>query len=204
MAESTEIQIIKKIKKARRGTLFFNESFLAIGHTDAIRKALERLVKSGEIQRVAVGIYVRPEIDPVIGKVSPGIDAIVTAIAKRDKARIVPTGVHALNRLGLSTQVPMNVVYLTDGAPRKIQIAGRRVTLKKTTPKNVAAVGEISRLIIQALREIGKDKITEQEIEYLQQLLRKEKPTRLVHDFHLAPAWIREIMRPVLKETKNE
>ena len=204
MAESTEIQIIKKIKKARRGTLFFNESFLAIGHTDAIRKALERLVKSGEIQRVAVGIYVRPEIDPVIGKVSPGINAIVTAIAKRDKARIVPTGVHALNRLGLSTQVPMNVVYLTDGAPRKIQIAGRRVTLKKTAPKNVAAVGEISSLVIQALREIGKDKITQQEIEHLQQLLRKEKPTRLKHDFHLAPAWIREIMRPVLKETKNE
>jgi len=204
MTESTEIQIIKKIKKARRGTLFFNESFLTIGQADAIRKALERLVKSGEIQRVAFGIYVRPEIDPVIGKVSPGIDAIVTAIAKRDKARIVPTGIYALNRLGLSTQVPMNVVYLTDGAPRKIQIAGRRVVLKKTTPKNVAAVGEISRLVIQALRELGKDKVTQQEIEHLQQLLRKEKPTRLEHDFHLAPAWIREIIRPVLKETKNE
>ena len=203
MSENTEIQI-KKIKKARRGTLFFNESFLAIGQANTIRKALERLVKSGEIQRVAVGIYVRPEIDPVIGKVSPGIDAIVMAIAKRDKARIVPTGIYALNRLGLSTQVPMNVVYLTDGAPRKIQIAGRWVTLKKTTPKNVAAVGEISRLVIQALREIGKDKITEQEIEYLQQLLRKEKPTRLEHDFDLAPTWIREIMRPILKETKNE
>ena len=204
MSENTEIQIIKKIKKARRGTLFFNESFLTIGQTDAIRKALERLVKSGEIQRVAVGIYVRPEIDPVIGEVNPGIDAIVTAIAKRDKARIVPTGIYAMNRLGLSTQVPMNVVYLTDGAPRKIKIGGRLVTFKKTTPKNVSAVGEISRLAIQALREIGKDKITEQEIEHLQQLLRKEKPTRLEHDFHLAPAWIREIMRPVLKESKNE
>jgi len=204
MSDNTELQIIKKIKKARRGTLFFNESFLTIGQTDAIRKALERLVKSGEIQRVAVGIYVRPEIDPVIGKVSPGIDAIVMAIAKRDKARIVPTGIYALNRLGLSTQVPMNVVYLTDGSPRKIQIAGRRVTLKKTTPKNVAAIGEISRLVIQALREIGKDKITKQEIEHLQQLLLKEKPVRLEHDFHLAPAWIREIMRPVLKETKND
>jgi len=204
MSENTEIQIIKKIKKARRGTLFFNESFLTIGQADAIRKALERLVKSGEIQRVAAGIYVRPEIDPVIGKVSPGIDAIVMAIAKRDKARIVPTGIYALNRLGLSTQVPMNVVYLTDGAPRKIQIAGRQVTLKKTTPKNVAAIGEISRLVIQALREIGKDNITEQKIEHLQQLLLKEKPVRLEHDFHLAPAWIREIMRPVLKKTKNE
>ena len=187
MTESTEIQILKKIKKDKSGSLFFNDSFLSFGNADTIRKALERLVKSDEIQRVAAGIYVRPEIDPVIGKITPGIDAVVKAIAKRDKARIVPTGVYALNRLGLSTQVPMNVVYLTDGAPRKIQIAGRKVTLKKTTPKNVAAVGEISRLVIQALREIGKEKTTQHEIEQIQQLLRKEKPTRLEHDFYLAP-----------------
>lgn len=203
MIESIEIQILRKIKKARRGTLFFNESFLVIGHADAIRKALERLVKAGELQRVAAGIYVRPEVDPVIGKITPGIDAIVKAIAKRDKARIVPTGVFAINQLGLSTQIPMNVVYLTDGAPRKIQIAGRKVTLKKTTPKNVAAVGEISRLAIQALRAIGKDKVTMDQITHIQQLLRKEKPTRLDHDFQFASAWIREIMRPVLKEMKN-
>jgi hypothetical protein len=204
MIDSIEIKILKKIKKARKGALFFNESFLSIANSDAIRKALERLVKEDEIQRVAAGIYVRPEIDPVIGKVTPGIDAIVKAIAKRDKARIVPTGINALNKLGLSTQVPMNVVYLTDGAPRKIKIAGRKVTLKKTTPKNVAAIGEISRLVIQALRTIGVQKVTDEEIKKIQQLLRNEKPTRLEHDFYLAPNWIREIMKPILKEFKHE
>lgn len=200
MSESTEIQALKKIGKARRGSLFFTENFLRLGNAKAVAKALERLTKHGELVRVATGIYVRPEIDPVIGPVTPGIEAIAKAIAKRDKARIVPTGVYALNRLGLSTQVPLNVVYLTDGAARKIKIDKRAIAFKKTTPKNVAAIGEISRLAIQALRTIRKDKVTTEEIEKIQQLLKKEKPTHLQHDYRLAPEWIRSIIQPILKQ----
>lgn len=202
MAESIEIQILDKIKKAKRGSLYFTESFLSFGNAKAVSKALERLTKEGELQRVAPGIYVRPEIDKVIGPVTPGIEAIATAIAKRDKARIIPTGVYALNRLGLSTQVPLNVVYLTDGAARKVKIGKRTITFKKTTPKNVAAIGEISRMAIQALRTIGKEKVTLDEIEKIQQLLKKEKPTHLQHDIRLAPEWIRRIMQPILNENK--
>lgn len=204
MAESTEIQIVKKIKKAKRGTLFFIDNFAAIASAKTINKALERLVFSGELTRVANGIYVRPTIDPVIGIVYPSIETIAKAIAKRDRARIVPTGTYALNLLGLSTQVPMNIVFLTDGVPRKINISGRKIVFKKTAPKNVAAIGEISKLAIQALRTIGKTKITPEEITKIQDLLRKEKPPRLKHDLFLAPAWIQEIIRPVLKEAKNE
>jgi hypothetical protein len=202
MAESTENQILDKVKKAKRGSLYFTESFLSVGNAKAVSKALERLTKEGELQRVAHGIYVRPEIDPVVGPVTPGIEAIAAAIAKRDKARIIPTGVYALNRLGLSTQVPLNVVYLTDGAARKVKIGKRTIAFKKATPKNVAAIGEISRMAIQALRTIGKEKVTPDEIEKIQQLLKKEKPTHLQHDIRLAPEWIRRIMQPVLNENK--
>jgi hypothetical protein len=201
MKENIEIQILAKVKKAKRGSLFFSENFMAIGQADAIRKALERLVKSGELSRVAIGIYVRPELDPIIGPVSPSIDAIAKAIAKRDKARIVPTGDYALNRLGLTTQIPMKVVYITDGAARKIQIGKQSITFKKVTPKNVAALGELSRLAIQALRTIGEKNVTPQQIEKIHDLLKKEKTTLLQHDMRLAPAWIREIIRPVLKES---
>lgn len=204
MFESTEIQILNRIKKAGRGVLFFTESFIAYGNTETVKKALQRLTNAGELERVAAGMYVRPATDSIIGKVTPGIEDIAKAIAKRDKARIVPTGIYALNRLGLSTQVPMKVIYLTDGAARKIKIGNRTVTFKKATPKNVAAVGEISGLAIQALRTIGKDKVTEDEIKKIQELLKKEKPTRLEHDMRLAPAWIREIMKPVLKHPANE
>ena len=204
MFKSVEEHILINIRKAGRGTLFFLESFIAYGNPEAVKKALQRLVNTGELERVATGIYVRPQTDSLIGKLTPGIEEIARAIAKRDKARIVPTGLYALNRLGLSTQVPLNVVYLTDGTARKVRIGNRTITFKKTTPKNVAAVGEISRLVIQALRTIGKDKVTDDEIKHIQTLLSKEKPTRLQHDIRLAPVWIREIMMPVLKSLLNE
>ena len=98
--EVIEKLILNKIKKARRGSLFFIEDFITKASNDAIRKALERSVKSGELQRIATGIYVRPEKDPIIGFVTPGIETIAKAIVKRDKARIVPSGVYALNQLG--------------------------------------------------------------------------------------------------------
>lgn len=140
----------------------------------------------------------------MIGKLTPSLETVAVAIAKRDRARIVPTGAYALNRLGLSTQVPINIVYLTDGSARKIKIGKRTITFKKATPKNVAVVGEISGLAIQALKTIGKDKVFDKEIKHIQELLKNEKPTRLEHDIRLAPAWIREIMLPVLKQLENE
>lgn len=204
MMYNSEIQVLSKIKKARRGTLFFPENFLNFGAAKTVNKALERLTNDGELMRIATGIYVRPEIDPVIGEVTPGIEDIAKAIAKRDKARIVPTGNYALNRLGLSTQVPLNVVYLTDGAARKVKVGKRSITFKKASPKNVATIGEISTLAIQALRTLGKDKASSDEISKIQELLQKEKPTHLQHDYRLAPEWIRQIMLPVIKMKLNK
>ena len=202
--QTTGNKILSRIKKAGRGSLFFIENFIAYGNTEAVKKALQRLTNAGQLERIATGIYVRPKKDSIIGIITPGIEEIAKAIAKRDRARIVPTGIFALNKLGLSTQVPLNIIYLTDGAARKIKIGKNTITFKKTTPKNVAAVGEISKLLIQALRTIGKENVTEIEIEIIQNLLKKEKITRLQHDIRLAPVWIKEIMKPVLENLTNE
>ncbi|MCX6250601.1 MAG: DUF6088 family protein [Bacteroidetes bacterium] len=202
MINNIVVQILTKIKKARRGTLFFSDDFISTGNSEAVRKALQRLVKYGELVRIATGIYVRPEIDPVIGPVTPGIETIAKAIARRDKARIVPAGIYALNRLGLSTQVPMNLVYLTDGAARKVKVGKRTITFKKATPKNVSSIGAISGLVIQALKTIGKDKVTPDETEKIKSLLREEKTTHLRQDIRLAPEWIRQIMQQVLNDNK--
>ena len=198
MIQGTEIQILMKIKKAKRGSLFFMEDFLRFWNSKTILKALERLVKKGDISRVARGIYTRLEKDPILGPVKPGAEAIAKAIAKRDKARIVPTGIMALNALGLSTQMPMNVVYLTDGAARKISLGKRNIIFKKASPKNLAAIGEISSLVIQALKEIGKDNVTEKESQLVLKHLKRENKYRLEHDIRLAPEWIREILRRAL------
>jgi len=201
---SSEIQILKKIKKARGGALFFVNDFVAFGKSDAIRQALQRLVKSGEIDRVAPGIFVRPQVDKIIGKITPKIEDIANAIAKRDRAKIVPTGAYALNRLGLSTQVPMKIVYFTDGSARKIKVGNYTISFVRTSPKNVAAIGKISRLAIQALKSIGKENVTPKEIEQIQNVLMKEKITYLEHDLRIAPAWIKEIIRYSLEKLKND
>lgn len=202
--QSTDDKVIAKIKKAKKGSLFFTEDFLAFGSAKTVAKALERMVEKEEVFRVARGIYARLEKDPILGLLKPSTETIAQAIAKRDKARIVPTGVLALNALGLSTQVPMNVVYLTDGASRKIDLGKRKILFKNTAPKNLSAIGKISSLVIQALKEIGKDNSTETEIEIILKQLAKEEPQRLEHDIKLAPEWIRIIMRQALNTNKNE
>lgn len=196
---SIDDNILKKIKKARGGTLFFVDDFLDFGSAKAVSKALERLVQKEKLHRVARGIYSSLVIDPLLGLLKPSTEKIAEAIRRRDKARIVPTGSLALNALGLSTQVPMNVVYYTDGSARKIDLGKRTIVFKKTSPKNLASIGKISTLVIQALKEIGKDNITEEEIKIILDHLRKEEPYRLEHDIKLAPEWIRIIMRKALK-----
>lgn len=202
--KSVDNKIIAKIKKAKRGSLFFIEDFLNLGTSKAVSKALERLVEKEELSRVSRGIYSRLRMDPILGAISPTTEEIAEAVRRRDKARIVPTGILALNALSLSTQVPMNLVYLTDGAARTIQIGKRKIVFKKTSPRNLAAIGSISSLAIQALREIGKDKVTEDEINSILRQLEKEDPYRLQHDIKLAPEWIRIIMRQALKTNRND
>jgi MFS superfamily sulfate permease-like transporter len=198
--QSIDDKILIKIKKAKKGTLYFAEDFLSYGTAKAVSKALERLEQKDVIERISRGIYSRTEVDPIIGSLKPSTEAIAEAIRKRDKARIMLTGAAALNALGLSTQVPMNVVYLTDGAARKIDLGKRKILFKKTSPKNLSAIGKISGLVIQALKEIGKGKITEQETQIILKHLEAENPYRLEHDIRLAPEWIRIIMRKALKK----
>jgi hypothetical protein len=196
MSESIEIQVLNKIKRTPRGRLFFADTFSTITNTKTINKALERLVKSGELERVATGIYVRPIIDNHIGKVLPSIEEIAIAIAKRDRAKILPTGSFAMYKLGLTTQVPLNIVYYSDTSARKIKIGNQTITFKKASSKNLSFIGETSMLAIQALRTIGKDKVTDKEIIQINTILKKENPKHLQHDLLLAPVWIRKLITP--------
>lgn len=197
--ENTEKQITEQIALAGRDAVFFTEDFRETGSAEAVRVALHRLVKRNVLRRLARGIYAKPEFSELLGKeVVPGIDQITKAIAKRDKARIIPTGSYALNALGLSTQVPMKIVYLTDAAPRKMKIGKATVLFKRTTAKNLSYKSELCMLVVQALRELGQGYETEAEKEKIINLLRQEEYTNLKHDIAVAPQWIAEIMAKAL------
>lgn len=196
--QSVETRMLEKIRTIPKGILIFPEDFQDFGSSEAIRIALHRLEKDKIITRVAQGIYVRPKTNKYIGELIPTAEDVATAIAKRDRIRTIPTGSYALNALGLSTQVPMKIVLLTDGSPREIKVGKRTIKFKKTSPKILSAKGGISKLVIQALKEIGLDKQTPAEEEKIIEILKKENQQHLIHDIKLAPVWIQKIMKKAL------
>lgn len=190
-----EVKVAERLQETPKGTVLFVGDFLDLGSPDSIKKALYRLTNEKSLLvRLAHGIYLFPKTDKELGILYPSTEEIAKAIARRDKARIIPTGVYALNRLGLSTQVPMKIVYLTDGATRSIKIGKRTITFKRTSPKNLMTTGEISTLAIQALKEIGQENVDEQILKQLKVVLRKETEENILHDAKLAPAWINKIL----------
>jgi predicted transcriptional regulator of viral defense system len=198
--QSIDAQIKKKIKQNKRGKIFFGEDFAKFGSPDAIRVTLHRLVKEGLLIRVAFGIYYYPKHDTELYgytfKDAPSIDDIARAIARRDKCRIAPTASHALNMLGLSTQVPMNAVYITDGAPRKIKVGeGRGILFKHTSDlKRLSYKSQMLMLIVSALREIGEDRITAEEKEIIKKHFSTISKKEFEIDIKLIPVWIRKLL----------
>ena len=200
MSESIENKILTRLKREKKGTIFFTEDLVSLGNAKAISKALERLASKGLITRVARGVYKKLEYFALLGEFMGATpDDIAQAIAKRDKARIIKSGIYALNALGLSTQVPMNIVYLTDGAARRIKIGNiHGIVFKKTSPKNLATKSHLCCLVIQAVKAIGKGNIYESEKKKLVDFLKTVDVETLKHDITLAPEWVRIIMREAL------
>jgi len=203
------MSILKKIEHIlehkKPGGILFILDFLEIGNYDTVRKSLQRLVKKGSLVRLSKGIYYRPKYDKLLGLVYPSAEQIAIAMAQRDKSRIIPTGLYAMYRLGLTTQIPMNVVYLTDGSARKIKIGKQTILFKKTSPKNLSVKNQLNNLIIQGLRATGKDNITPTHISKIKKIILDTKETNVLHnDILQAPIWVQKIVLGILKEIGNE
>ena len=190
--------IRERVSSAENGTLFFNNSFPEYDD-EYVGKILSDLVKSGDLYHLSRGVYLKTE-QTRFGLVYPPVSVIASAIAERDKAQILPTGATALNLLGLSTQMPMNPVFLTSGSARKIIIDGRTITFKRAVPKNFAIKGRKRSLIVQALKDIGESSITEDDKLNIGNLIRQDADTdNLSEDLQMMPSWIRKFFINALK-----
>ena len=195
--QSVENKILSVIKSKKCGTILFASDFADAGERKTINKAFERIALSGKIIRLARGIYCKPKVDTEFGfgVIYPSVDDVAQAIAQRDKCRIVPTGDTVLNKLGLSTQVPMNAVYLTDGTPRRIKIYnGRGILSKHVVPKRLDFKSELIMLITFALQTLGQGNLSEEQFSRIKQLLSNEPKERISEDLKLIPGWIRSII----------
>lgn len=191
-------EIKRMVENSEYGTLFFPYDFAALGSSDAIRAALVRLCRSGVLMRAAQGIYYYPKVDTKWGSgiITPTIEEIAEGIAKRDKVRIVPTGTYILNLLGLSTQIPANVVFVTDGSGRRVNLGkGKGILFKHTSEMRIFAFrSKMMSLVVMALREIGEHNVTEEHLSVIKQHLSTVLQEDFQTDIQLAPIWVRKTL----------
>ena len=195
MSKSVENKIFSRIIGKKKGWVFTPSHFLDLGNRAAVDQALSRLVRSGNIRRLARGLYNYPQQHPDLGVMPANVDRIAEALAEKDNLKLQPTGAYAANLLGLSDQVPAKVVFLTDGNARIVRLGKLSIRFKKTTPKNMATAGRISGLVIQALRYIGHEHMDNSLIDVLKRRLSNEHKAQLMKDIRYAPAWIGEIFK---------
>ena len=194
MIETSKNKIQTKILKSSFGEIFFLDDFSKYGSSDNIRKVLSRLENEGLVERLTHGIYLKPKKDSLLGTIYPTIDEIAKQIAKRDKARIAPTGVLALYLLGLTTQIPLKAVYLTDGSQREIKIGNRTIQFKKTVPKSFAIKDELLHLIVQAFKEIGQKNVTDEFLNQIHPSVLQLNNVVVQKQLKYAPVWIQKII----------
>ena len=180
--------------------MFTPKLFSSLGDPRVVGTALTRLCRKGTIRRLARGLYDYPRKHPHLGHLAPSLDDVARALKGRDATRLQPSGAYAANLLSLSNQVPMRVVFLTDGPSKHVRLGKQEIILKRTTPLNMATVGRISGLVIQALRHIGQKQVDSSVVQILKKRLTADDKKQLTKDLQYAPAWIAEIMRDIAKQ----
>lgn len=192
---SIDSKVFSRIVGHRGGWVFTPADFAGIGHHEAVNSALQRLRQKEKILRIARGLYHQPKHHPLLGDLAPTTSQIVDAIKRANNIRVQPSGAYAANLLGLSEQVPLRTVLLTDGLSKILQIGRQRIEFRKTTSKVMACSDRVSGLVIQALKYLGKDHVDDAVIDMLSKRLTAKDRATLLDDTRYAPAWIAEIMR---------
>lgn len=197
-------EITKRIENMHEGQILFISDFSDLnGNEKVVSRALSAEEKKGNIVRLAKGMYLRPK-STRFGIVYPSVDEMVKAIAHRDKSKVQPCGMTALNMLGLSTQVPTKYTYLTSGSSRKLKLGDRLIELKRSVPKNFVFKTTLGALLMQALKSLGKKNISKQEIVQIRKLIDNEK--RMEHfklDILLMPIWMRKLITNIINNANK-
>jgi len=174
--------------------------FLDLGSPHSVGMALLRLVRSGRLRHLARGLYDVPRSHPLLGELLPTAEAIAQALARRDGATIQPMEAMAANLLGLSEQVPVKAVFLTDGPDRLVEVGPLTVQLKQRPLRKVGSAASTSSLVFAALRSLGKDHVTTARVAHLRETLSPKDRKRLLKDLPLAPVWMHPFLRFIAGE----
>lgn len=198
IAASVPDRVMKRVLASGRGSVFTPSDFLTVAARSAIDQALSRLAKGGQLRRLARGLYDFPKVHPKLGALSPAPDDIAQALARETGSQVQIAGARAANALGLSTQVPAQSIYLTDGPSRRVVLGKRVIDLRHASPKHLIAPGSPAGTVVQALRHVGPVRAADVAHVAARRLSANDKKT-LASTAVQAPAW----MRPTLVSIAN-
>lgn len=194
-ADSIDRTILNRFRKRRAGSVFSPSDFLDLGSRAAVDQALSRNARAGVIRRVATGLYELPRVHSRFGVLPTPVDDLVRTLARRDAIRVQRSGAQAAHALGLTDQVPMKDVYLTDGRPRKVNLGKVEIVFKHASQRTMATAGRASGDVIQALRWIGAAHVDDAIVSNLRTNLSDKHKVQILKDLRFAPDW----MAPLLK-----
>ncbi len=195
---TTSQKIDNVIEKAKDKTLFFSTDFPDYNQ-DYVLDRLSIYVRQGVLVRLANGIYLKTAITR-FGPVYPSASDIAEAIARRDHAQVLMSGTAAENYFGLSTQIPMKIVYLTSGSARNVTVGNTTIEFKRGVPKNFAFKDKTMATLCLALKSIGNGKITEEQAMVLKGFLKEyTEKNDIKGDLRLMPKWMQKLINDLLE-----
>ena len=197
-------QIRGNIEKAENGSVFVSTDFTDITDKKTVNMGLIRLADEGLIKKILFGVYYKPEFSKLLGEaVAPSPNKVAHALARNFGWTIVPCGDTALNILGLSSQVPSQWVYVSDGAYKEYTFDNTTIKFKRTTNKEISKVSYKTALTIQALKALGKENITEQVILRLKKILTDEEKEKMLAESKSATSWVLELIKVICKDEEK-
>ena len=189
-------QIEERIRNSQKGTIFLTSDFIDLASSDAANKALLRLEEAGLIRRILFGVYEYPEYNEFLNEyVEPSADKVAHALARKFGWTIIPCGDTALNLLGLSTQVPSVWLYVSDGTYKEYTYGNTTIKFKRTTNKEISKLSYKTALVIQAIKALGKENITNEIINKIAQATTDEEKAQMFAEAKYATSWIYDIIK---------
>lgn len=197
-------KILSRIYGNGRGKVFTPKDFLDIAGHETVWKSLTRLAKEGKIRRLTRGVYDYPRFSTMLqAPAGADPDAIARAIARAHGWTILPTGDTALNLLGLSTQIPAQWQYFSDGPTKRYDLSGGMLVLKHRTNRETTLLSPETALVVQALKALGEERVDERMLDTLRTKLDAREWARAVREARYATSWVYEIIKRLAAGEKS-
>ncbi len=198
MSTTYKNKILHRIKNFEKGSVFIAEDFLDIAGYETVRSTLNRLVNIGNIKRIMKGFYYQPRYYEMLDDYETvSIPKLAEAIARKYNWTIAPSGNTALNLLGLDTGIPSKWIYISDGRYTTVKFDNTVIEFKHRKASEIANMSKTTAMTIQALKTLGKDRISEDNIDHLKNKFSKKEKEDLLNESKLASKWIYAVVRKI-------